>query len=516
VGHLLETYDFLGLSPAHASGSDEFYTSLTTMNKYPANYGYTYLPTGLMISDTSTFASTLGRQYLNSSNNRIMVSQAYYYSANVLYSSDFFMIFIRDYQIIVPPVSQPITEDFVILQASFNNYQYALLVASNTTYFNASFAFPFMNGNLARIFHYSIFSQDASFSGSTPIGPIEFPEPVNLTYWALNISNSNAWAIKCYVDSFIDDISSYPHDKFIIASFDYTTSPLRSDPIYYKTVQSVTSFAHNSSVRLRCSIQVNFNGILRGLFFNEDYLLSGSSLHPDVNITLISTDWMYVIPSNMFYVTAIGYKLFVNEISLVNCVVDVDSIPYSGYVKLEQYVIESLYWSTTVYYQSNTTTIAPNCQTSRRSDYCYICNPGYFQLFKICYSPCPDADSYISNKKFCESTFRSQALRNSLVSKYNQSTGFSDSFQIDFYSQFSNLILVLFYPMIPASIAINKISTPPASSISSLVESKSYITNRDNVFKVNASGVLELYQSPTTISSIFLFTAVHLNHIFIP
>ena len=180
-----------------------------------------------------------------------------------------------------------------------------------------------------------------------------------------------------------------------------------------------------------CQIKINFAGIIRSLFINNDFMLTDSSLDYFISKTVQTYRSVMIQPKKIVFVTIIGRGISIFDIGFTNCTDDLGLPTIINITKY--YSMGTNLTLADVSYVANTSSCSPSCLICKNLTYCYKCQTGFYQFQGTCYLSCP-YPLVPAGLKFCDNRLRNQVIRNQYPSLDLTSSRLYLDYYLDFVS----------------------------------------------------------------------------------
>ena len=129
------------------------------------------------------------------------------------------------------------------------------------------------------------------------IPPFDVTRSGALTFHFLKLKNNSGWNLDGYLDNSLHSLPQIPSNHQGVGAFEYSNT-LPSAMENYKTVIATRFYGHDQSVDFTCRVRITFQGIIRNSYLNSEYILSGSSIDPQVPVILESSQKVSFISLN--------------------------------------------------------------------------------------------------------------------------------------------------------------------------------------------------------------------------
>ena len=345
---------------------------------------------------------------------------------------------------------------------------YALLITDQAIVNGSDLEFFHTNSTNPAIIQLSFFTKmpasPISFS-SDMIPPFNLSSNGTLSIYILALQYER-WLINYYNESY---------ENFLIPGNSTDTSDNYIKSLDYSTLATKKLYNYQGEGDAMCTIQVRFTGILRGLYINNDFILSGASVDISTEETLKSQ--VKLKARSTFFVHLIGYKwTSLPTVDIFDCKNLTETETSSSFSVFQ---LQKMEHQLETIQDTNDTYCPSNCLTCHNYDYCIRCHQGYYLYNGTCNLLCPDTTFlYPARDHFCDSQIRPVGVRLATPIFDTESKLSNFEYLIDNYYR-PNFTITTYYPYYPKYSNIPKIY--PNSTNASLFESKHILTNFTSV-----------------------------------
>jgi len=330
------------------------------------------------------------------------------------------------------------------LQGDFSKYlNYALMIADQGE-FNQSLIFPYPSKGIPRITRITFLEVFSGVNNArATIEPFFISQSTTLSYLVLPLKNETKWRVAGYKDKYFHSFPTSTPTHSVLAT-NSNLWPLPEPPENYQTVVYSQVYSHDKNAPFQCTLRIEFTGIIRAAYLNSEFLMSDSSIDPNIPKTVDSTFRGSFSPNDLSILTIIGYKLKVISNSWEFCQTTSslsDIIPvFTSYAPGDD-----SFPSIDIHYPQ----AGPACDNDCQSCYntvCYECAKETFLFQDACVDNCVVANFTIPTKLLACGSKQAQLALQKAGPIYNSTTKKLEiSYELNPYQE-ADSILIVYYP----------------------------------------------------------------------